>query len=63
MTRGGKRTPGPGKAMGRPKVPKSEQKVPYSFRLRPDLAGWLRTRKNATRDVERALDAYIAGLK
>ncbi len=60
-TRGGVRIAGPGKKMGAPKKPEAEKKVILHIRIRPDLAGWLRTQPGTkTAVVEDALDRLRA---
>lgn len=52
-THGGKRTPGPGKSLGRP--PKADAKVAVSVRLSPDVVAYLRSQENQSAAVEEAL--------
>ena len=59
--RGGKRTPRPGKKIGRPpgtKKAEAEKKKNLNIRIRPDLAEWLASfpRGEKTGIVENALD-------
>ena len=59
--RGGIRVAGFGKKIGRPKKPDAEKKVILNIRIRPDLAGWLRTQPGTkTAVVEEALDRLRA---
>lgn len=53
MSRGGKRF-----GSGRPIDPNKKQ--PYSTRIRPDLIEWLKGQKNATKEIETALDNHIS---
>jgi len=52
MTRGGKR-----KGAGRKPMP--DKKQTYATRLRPDQIAWLRSQKNAAKEIETALDRHI----
>ena len=60
MKHGGKRTPGPGSTLGRPPLAATVRRVGKNISLRPDHAEWLKG-KNASREIERALDNHITG--
>ncbi len=53
MPKGGTR-----EGAGRPVT--ENPRVAYSTRLRKDQADWLKKQPNASREIERALDAHIA---
>lgn len=63
MTKGGVRTPGPGKTLGRNPLPDKERKQPYTTRIRPDHKAWLKKQKNAAVEIEKALDEHIKNKK
>lgn len=57
MTRGGAKTPGPGKKQGRPKSLIKRGKC--NFFIRKDLIDWLVDHKPQNMYIEVALDEYI----
>jgi len=61
MTRGGAKTPGPGKKQGRPRS--LIERVKANFFIRKDLIDWLVDRKPQNIHIEKALDQYIRRLK
>jgi hypothetical protein len=50
MTHGGKRTPGPGKKLGR--TPSPDPKIQKTYRLEREIVAYLATTGNATREIE-----------
>jgi hypothetical protein len=65
MTRGGKRTPSPGKRLGRPPGDPKENTVKISISLDPIIFDKLETKakaedKSRTRIIEEALKAYFS---
>ena len=61
MTRGGAKTPGPGKKQGRPKS--LIERVKANFFIRKDLIDWLVDHKPQNQHIETALDEYIKRFK
>lgn len=47
------------KGAGRKSLPDKLKKVPYGTRLRYDLVQWLKSRKNASMEIEIALEKHI----
>ena len=44
---------------GAGRKPNPDKKIPYATKLRPYIIDWLRSRKNASREIEIALEKHI----